>query len=45
MSKDKQTVKETKKAKSTTGKKAPSNYQSDKGIVAKPIMEASKKKK
>jgi len=45
MSKDKQTVKETKKAKSTTGKKAPSDYQSGKGLVAKPIIEAAKKKK
>jgi len=45
MSKDRQTIKEKKKEPSTTGKKAPSDYQSGKGIVAKPIMEAAKKKK
>jgi len=42
MSKDRQTVKETKKLPSTTGKKAPSDYQSGKGIVAKPIVERKK---
>jgi len=43
MSKDRQTVKEKKKPQSTTGKKAPSDYQSGKGLVAKPIMESKKK--
>jgi len=45
MSKDRQTIKEKKKEPSTAGKKAPSDYQSGKGLVAKPIMEAAKKKK
>ena len=44
MSKDRQTVKEKKKLPNTAGKKAPSDYQSGKGDVAKPIMESKKKK-
>jgi hypothetical protein len=45
MSKDRQTVKEKKKLPNTAGKKAPSDYQTGKGDVVKPIMEAAKKKK
>ena len=45
MSKDKQNVKEKKKPASPGSKKAPSEYQSSKGDTAKPIAEASKKKK
>jgi hypothetical protein len=45
MSKDRQTVKEKKKPASPLSKKAPSDYQSGKGNVVKPITEAAKKKK
>ena len=45
MSKDRQNVKEKKKPANPLGKKAPSDYQSGKSNVVKPIMEASKKKK
>jgi hypothetical protein len=45
MSKDRQTVKEKKKPANPLGKKAPSDYQSGKGDVVKPIADASKKKK
>ncbi len=45
MSKDRQAVKEKKKPASPGGKKAPSDYQSGKSNVVKPIMEAAKKKK
>ena len=45
MSKDRQTVKEKKKPANPLGKKAPSDYQSSKGNVVKPITEAAKKKK
>jgi hypothetical protein len=45
MSKDRQTVKEKKKPANPLSKKAPSDYQSGKGNVVKPIMEAAKKKK
>jgi hypothetical protein len=44
MSKDRQAVKEKKKPAAQGTKKAPSDYQSGKGLVAKPIMEAKKKK-
>jgi hypothetical protein len=42
MSKDKQATKEKKKAPSTTGKKAPSDYQSGKSNAVKPIVEKKK---
>ena len=45
MSKDRQTVKEKKKPANPLAKKAPSDYQSSKGNVVKPIVEAGKKKK
>jgi hypothetical protein len=45
MSKDRQAVKEKKKPASPLGKKAPSEYQSGKSNVVKPIAEAGKKKK
>lgn len=45
MSKDRQAVKEKKKPASPLAKKAPSDYQSGKANVVKPIMEAAKKKK
>jgi len=45
MSKDRQNVKEKKKPASPGGKKAPSDYQSGKSDVVKPIIDASKKKK
>ena len=45
MSKDRQNVKEKKKPANPLSKKAPSDYQSGKGTVAKPIIEAGKKKK
>jgi hypothetical protein len=42
MSKDRQTIKEKKKEPSTTGKKAPSDYQSGKSTAVKPITEKKK---
>jgi hypothetical protein len=42
MSKDRQTIKEKKKLPNTAGKKAPSDYQSGKGNVVKPITEKKK---
>jgi hypothetical protein len=45
MSKDRQNVKEKKKVANPLAKKAPSDYQSGKSNVVKPIIEASKKKK
>ncbi|WP_295675275.1 hypothetical protein [uncultured Mucilaginibacter sp.] len=45
MSKDRQAVKEKKKPANPLAKKAPSDYQSGKANVVKPIMEAAKKKK
>jgi|GEM_PF-1551421 len=45
MSKDRQNVKEKKKAPNPLAKKAPSEYQSGKGNIVKPIAEAGKKKK
>ena len=45
MSKDKQAVKEKKKPAAPGGKKSLSDYQTGKGDVVKPIMEAAKKKK
>jgi hypothetical protein len=42
MSKDRQTIKEKKKLPNTAGKKAPSDYQSGKGNVVKPIVEKKK---
>jgi hypothetical protein len=45
MSKDRQAVKEKKKPANPLAKKAPSDYQSGKSNVVKPIMEAAKKKK
>jgi type III secretion system FlhB-like substrate exporter len=45
MSKDRQTVKEKKKVANPLSKKAPSDYQSGKSNVVKPIIEAAKKKK
>jgi hypothetical protein len=42
MSKDRQTIKEKKKEPSTTGKKAPSDYQSGKSAAVKPIVERKK---
>ena len=45
MSKDRQTVKEKKKVANPLAKKAPSDCQSGKSNVVKPIIEASKKKK
>lgn len=44
MSKDRQAVKEKKKPAAEGGKKAPSDYQSGKKDVVKPIGEAGKKK-
>jgi hypothetical protein len=45
MSKDKQNIKEKKKPANPLSKKAPSEYQSGKSNVVKPIIEAGKKKK
>jgi hypothetical protein len=45
MSKDRQNVKEKKKAANPLAKKAPSDYQSGKNNAVKPIIEAGKKKK
>jgi hypothetical protein len=45
MSKDRQNVKEKKKAANPLGKKALSDYQSGKKDAVKPIIEANKKKK
>jgi hypothetical protein len=45
MSKDRQAVKEKKKPAAQGTKKAPSDYQTTKGSVVKPIIEAGKKKK
>jgi len=44
MSKDRQAVKEKKKPAAQGTKKAPSDYQSGKGDVVKPIGEPKKKK-
>jgi len=44
MSKDRQAVKEKKKEPNPLGKKAPSDYQSGKKDVVKPITEIKKKK-
>ena len=45
MSKDRQNVKEKKKAANPLAGKSKSDYQSSKGDSVKPIAEASKKKK